>query len=98
MKVPKRLRRAAAPLLAAANKPLVSETIAAALIAGATALVDRKGLRAAFKAAGLGAGAAAVKSSKGVNRIKLAAAIALLEAAAGSLVGGGGKKATKQPK
>jgi hypothetical protein len=84
VKVPKRLRRAVAPLLAAANKPLVSETIAAALIAGATALVDKKGMRAAIRAAGLGAGAAAVRSSKGANRIGLAAAIALAQAAAGT--------------
>ena len=88
MKIPKRLRRAAAPLLAAASRPLVSDTIAAALIAGATALVDRKGARAANKAAGLGGGAAAVKASKGANRIALALAVALAEAAAGRMVKG----------
>ncbi len=91
MKVPKRLRRAIAPLLAAANRPLVSEAVAAALIAGATALVDKKGLRGAIKAAGLGAGAAAVKASKGTNRIGLALAIALTQAAAGTVVKGKGK-------
>lgn len=97
MKVPKRVRRAVGPLLAAADRPLVSETVAAALIAGATALVDKKGLRTAIKAAGLGAGAAAVKSSKGANRIGLAAAIALAEAAAGALARGpGGGRKTKR--
>ena len=93
MKVPKRVRRAAAPLLAQANRPLVSETLAAALIAGATALVDKKGARAAIKAASLGAGAAAVKTSKGANRIGLALLIALAEATAGALVSKAGKKA-----
>ncbi len=92
VKVPKRLRRALGPLAAAANRPLVSEAIAAALIAGATALVDKKGARAAIKAAGLGAGVAAVKASKGTNRIALALAIALAETAAGALVGGKRKR------
>jgi hypothetical protein len=91
VKLPKRLRRAAAPLLAYANQPLVSDTLAAALVAGATALVDKKGARGAIKAAGLGAGVAAVKASKGSNRVGLALLIALAEAAAGALVASGEK-------
>ncbi len=89
VKVPKRLRRSA--LLAYANNPLVSDTIAAALIAGAAALADRKKKGGVAKAAGLGAGAAAVKASKGANRVGVALLIALAEVAVGALARRAGK-------
>jgi hypothetical protein len=97
VKVPKRLRRSAEPLLALADKPLVSDTVAAALLAAAAALVDKKDRKGVAKAAGLGAGLAAVKASQGANRLGTAALIALAEVAVGAAVkrvGQGGKPRT----
>ena len=84
VKVPKRLRRSAKPLRALADQPLVSDTVAAALLAAAAALVDKKSRKSIAKAAGLGAGAAAVKASHGANRLGTAALIALAEVAVGA--------------
>lgn len=77
--MPKRLRRPANRFLALAGHPIVSDAIAAALVAGAGALAQRKGKSDVAKAAGLGAAAAAVKASKGANRLTVALAIALAE-------------------
>jgi len=82
IKLPKELRKAVAPVVDWAERnPLVTDAIAAALIAGATALADNKGAKKAAKAAGLGAGAAAVKAGKGGERIGLALAVAAGEIA-----------------
>jgi hypothetical protein len=83
VKVPKRLRRRAEKLLDWAEHPIVNQTIAAALIAGAAALADGKGRRDIVKAAGLGAGAASIKAAHGAQRIELALAIAATQIAAG---------------
>lgn len=78
IKLPKELRKAVAPIVAWAERnPLVTDAIAAALLAGATALADHKGAKKAAKAAGAGAGAAAVKAGKGSERIGLALAVAV---------------------
>lgn len=82
IKLPKELRKAVAPIVEWAERnPLVTDAIAAALLAGATALADNKGARKAAKAAGAGAGAAAVKAGKGSERIGLALAVAAGEIA-----------------
>ncbi|HEY0447048.1 MAG TPA: hypothetical protein VGD19_11405 [Allosphingosinicella sp.] len=83
VKVPKKLRRRAEALLGWADRPIVSDTIAAALIAGAGAIADGKSHRDAGKAASLAAGAAAVKAANGADRIGLALGIAASELAAG---------------
>lgn len=83
IKLPKELRKAVAPIVDWAERnPLVTDAIAAALLAGATALADNKGAKKAAKAAGAGAGAAAVKAGKGSERIGLALAVAACEVAA----------------
>jgi hypothetical protein len=82
LRVPERIRRPAGRLRKALSHPLVSDTIAGAVIAGAAALAEGKDRRAIGKAAGLGAAAAAVKASKGANRIAVALAIAVIELAA----------------
>jgi hypothetical protein len=84
IKLPKELRKAVAPIVEWAERnPLVTDAIAAALLAGATALADNKGTKKAAKAAGAGAGAAAaaVKAGKGSERIGLALAVAAGEIA-----------------
>lgn len=82
IKLPKELRKAVAPIVEWAERnPLVTDAIAAALLAGATALADNKGAKKAAKAAGVGAGAAAVKAGKGSERIGLALAVAVGELA-----------------
>ncbi|WP_332811684.1 hypothetical protein [Sphingomonas sp.] len=82
IKLPKELRKAVAPIVDWAERnPLVTDAIAAALLAGATALADNKGAKKAAKAAGAGAGAAAVKAGKGSERIGLALAVAAGEIA-----------------
>jgi len=84
--VPQRVRRSGNRLLRLLSHPLVSDTLAGAVIAGASALAEGKGRAAAGKAAGLGAAAAAVKASKGPNRVAVALGIALIELAAGQLL------------
>lgn len=82
IKLPKELRKAVAPFVGWAERnPLVIDAIAAALLAGVTALADNKGAKRAAKAAGVGAGAAAVKAGKGSDRIGLALAVAAGELA-----------------
>lgn len=77
IKLPKELRKAVAPFVGWAERnPLVIDAIAAALLAGVTALADNKGAKRAAKAAGVGAGAAAVKAGKGSDRIGIALAVA----------------------
>ncbi len=98
LKVPKDVRRSIGTLRKLAGKPLVSDTIAAALIAGAAALAQNKGRSEAAKAAGLGAAAAAVKATKGADRLAVAVAIALLELAAGRMATKKSRKARKGKK
>jgi hypothetical protein len=82
IKLPKELRKAVAPIVDWADRnPLLTDAVAAALLAGATALADNKGAKKAAKAAGAGAGAAAVKAGKGGERIGLALAVAAGEIA-----------------
>lgn len=82
IKLPKELRKAVAPFVGWAERnPLVIDAIAAALLAGVTALADHKGAKRAAKAAGVGAGAAAVRAGKGSDRIGLALAVAAGEIA-----------------
>jgi len=95
MPVPKRIRRPAKRLMAALSHPLVSDTVAGAVIAGAAALAEGKDRRDVGKAAGLGAAAAAVKASKGANRIAVALAIALIELAAARMAAGSAKSKKK---
>ncbi len=76
VRIPKELRGPAQALLTLAGHPIVSDTIAAALVAGSAALAERKGRSEAGKAAGVGAAAAAVKASDGANRIAIALAVA----------------------
>lgn len=83
--VPKRLRPTAGRLLTFLNHPLVGETIAAALVAGAGALAQRKSRSEVAKAVGLGAAAAAVKASRGTNRLGVAVLVALAEVAVAGL-------------
>ncbi len=83
--VPKRLRPTAGRFLAFVRHPLVTDTIAAALVAGAGALAQQKGRREIAKAAGLGAAAAAVKASKGTNRLGVALLVVVAEVAVARL-------------
>ncbi len=76
VRVPKELRRPAETLLGLASHPIVSDTIAAALVAGSAALAERKSRADVGKAAGIGAAAAAVKASNGANRVAIALAVA----------------------
>ncbi len=98
VKPSKELRKGTKRLLRLANHPIVSDTVAAALIAGAAALAQNRGRSEASKAAGLGAAAAAVKASKGKNRIAVALAVALAEMLAGRIVAGKPKKQKKKQK
>lgn len=80
----KELRHAVEPVLSWAHHPLVSDTLTAALLAGATALADGKGRADRGKAAaGAGgvAGATASGGGKGAAPIGLALAIAAGEIA-----------------
>ncbi|MGE5722044.1 MAG: hypothetical protein ACM3YM_06240 [Sphingomonadales bacterium] len=80
----KELRHAVEPVLSWAHHPLVSDTLTAALLAGATVLADGKGRADRGKAAagaGAAAGAAASGAGKGAAPIGLALAIAAGEIA-----------------
>jgi hypothetical protein len=99
IKLPKELRKAVAPIVDWAERnPLVTDAIAAALLAGATALADNKGAKKAAKAAGAGAGAAAVKAGKGSERIGLALAVAAGEIATRLFADSGGREEEDKPR
>jgi hypothetical protein len=99
IKLPKELRKALAPIAGWAERnPLVTDAIAAALLAGATALADNKGAKKAAKAAGAGAGAAAVKAGKGSERIGLALAVAAGEIATRLFADSGGQEEESKPR
>lgn len=103
VKIGKELRGAIAPVMRFANHPMVSETLAAALLAGAGALGGKKGGSAA-KASGdaasaaIEAGKAATKAATGANRLGLALAVAAGEIATRIVASydlGGAAKAAK---
>jgi hypothetical protein len=91
VRVPKQLGPSADRLVAFLRHPLVTDAIAAALVAGAGALAQGKGRREIAKAAGLGAGVAAVKASKGTERLGVAVLIAMAEVAVAALAKGAEK-------
>ena len=77
VKVPKELRSAAAKI---ADHPVISDVIAAGLLAAAAALTETKAGKRALKASAEGAEDAAETTVREVNRIKRAA-----KAAAGAM-------------
>jgi hypothetical protein len=90
IKISKELRSAIEPVMRFANHPLVSDTLAAALLAGASALGGKKGASAAKASADATAGVidaasdagkAAVDAATGANRVGLALAVAAGEIA-----------------
>ena len=102
VKISREWRKAAEPVVRFANNPLVADTIAAALLAGATAIAQSKSRAGAAKAAGAGAGAAAVKATNGANRIGIAVAVAATEIAGHAIAAyeqnGGDEKMVKAAK
>ena len=95
VKIPKELRSAAAAIAA---HPVISDIVAAGLIAAAAALTDQKGVAKAAKATGEGAQDAATagarKASK-AKRVVTAAAGAMGQALLDEFAGGGKSKGRK---
>jgi hypothetical protein len=88
VKIGKELRHAVEPVMRWANHPMVSDTLAAALLAGATALADGKAGSRGIKAGRVAAAAAARASANaaseaatGGSRVGLALAVAAGEIA-----------------
>ena len=69
VKLGKELRHAVEPVMRWANHPMVSDTLATALLAGATALADDKTRSKAAKAAGASAAAAAGAGAQAASRL-----------------------------
>ena len=104
VKLGKELRHAVEPVMRWANHPMVSETLAAALLAGATALADAqagpKGVKAGRAAAAAAAGAGAKAASRamsGKDPVGLALAVAAGEIAS-RIVSSYDKKSSARPR